>query len=106
MKTKAEGMEGDPRFLDEEEREIIESLNAAIDAGEFPPSNETATADKKAFWRKVVSNTEKRRAITLRLQIRDIERLKVMARRKGLPYQTYIASLLHQVANGDLVERE
>ena len=61
--------------------------------------------EKQAFWQQVVKNTEKRKAITLRLQNRDITRLKAIARRKGLPYQTFIASALHQLANGDLIER-
>lgn len=103
--NKLKHMQNDPDFLDSEEKDIIESLNAAIDAGEFLPSQEKEVDGKKTFWKQVVKNTEKRRAITLRLQARDIERLKALARRKGLPYQTYIASALHQLANGDLVER-
>ena len=106
MTTRLKGIEGDPEYFDEEERELIDSLNAAIDAGKLQPSTDDAIAEKKAFWRQAVKNAEKRRAITLRLQARDIERLKAMARRKGLPYQTYIASLLHQAANGDLIERD
>ncbi len=95
----------DPVFLDSEEQDIIESLNAAIDAGEVAASNKDDLIEKRAFWQQAVKNTEKRRAVTLRLQARDIDRLKVMARRKGLPYQTFIASTLHQLVNGDLVER-
>ena len=46
-----------------------------------------------------------RKAITLRLQQRDIERLKVIAGERGLPYQTLVSSVLHQFASGTLVER-
>ena len=103
--NKVKQIQNDPDFLDNEQQNMIESLNAAIDAGDFVPSQEKDVAEKKAFWKQAVINTEKRRAITLRLQARDIDRLKVLARRKGLPYQTFIASALHQLANGDLVER-
>jgi predicted DNA binding CopG/RHH family protein len=40
----------------------------------------------------------------LRLQERDIERLKVIARQRGLPYQTLVSSVLHQFAEGTLRE--
>ena len=94
-----------PDFIDDDERGVIESLNKAIDAGTFKVSPPQDRAEKSAFWEQIVEHTEKRKAITLRLQIRDIRRLKVIARRKGLPYQTFITSSLHQLANGDLVER-
>ncbi len=89
-------------YIDDEERGIIESLNKAIDEGVFNVSKSQDKEEKSIFWEQVVKNTEKRKAITLRLQNRDISRLKAIARRKGLPYQTFIASVLHQVANGDL----
>lgn len=91
-----------PTYIDDEERDIIESLNKAIDEGAFDVSKSQDKEEKSIFWEQVVNNTEKRKAITLRLQNRDISRLKAIARRKGLPYQTFIASVLHQVANGDL----
>jgi len=93
-----------PTYVDDEERDMIESLNQAIDTGTFKISSQDRE-EKQAFWQQVVKNTEKRKAITLRLQTRDITRLKAIARRKGLPYQTFIASALHQLANGDLIER-
>jgi len=92
----------DPTYLDTEEQEMMESLHQAIDAGEFTLSNQQSLEEKKVYWKQLVENAEKRKAITLRLQNRDIDRLKVMARKKGLPYQTFIASSLHQLANGDL----
>ncbi len=94
-----------PTYMDDEERDMIESLNQVIDSGTFKVSSPQNQSEKKAFWEQVVKNTEKRKAITLRLQNRDITRLKAIARRKGLPYQTFIASALHQLANGDLIER-
>jgi len=94
-----------PTYIDDEECDMIESLNQAIDTGTFKIAPQQHREEKQAFWQQVVKNTEKRKAITLRLQNRDITRLKVIARRKGLPYQTFIASALHQLANGDLIER-
>ena len=95
----------EPKYLDDDERNIIEDLNTAIDKGDFKISSPEEKQSKRDFWIQAVKNTEKRKAITLRLQNRDISRLKAIARRKGLPYQTFIASSLHQLANGDLIER-
>lgn len=92
-------------YLDDEEKDLIESYEAAIDAGLVVPKTEAELAPIREHWKQLVRNTEARQAITLRVQQRDIERLKVIALRKGLPYQTLVASVLHQFANGDLVER-
>ena len=92
-------------FLDEEEREFIESFEAALDSGALRPSPPEARAESSAKWQAMVEKAAVRKAITLRLQERDIERLKVIARQRGLPYQTLISSVLHQFANGTLVER-
>lgn len=36
------------------------------------------------------------KSVTIRLAARDIELAKEQAERKGLPYQTYLKSVLHQ----------
>jgi predicted DNA binding CopG/RHH family protein len=46
--------------------------------------------------------TPKARSVTIRLADADLELARKQAGRKGLPYQTYIRSLLHET----LVERE
>ncbi len=96
--------EKDPAFLDDEERDLIESFEAALDSGALLPSPPEARAKASAEWQAMVEKASVRKSITLRLQERDIERLKVIARRRGLPYQTLVSSVLHQFANGTLVE--
>ncbi len=90
--------------LDEGERDLIESFEAALERGALRPSPPEARAKASAEWRALVEQASARKAITLRLQARDIERLKVIARQRGLPYQTLVASVLHQFANGALVD--
>lgn len=96
--------EKNPAFLDDEERDIIESFEAALDSGALRPSSSENRAKASAEWRSLVKKASERKAITLRLQERDIERLKVIARQRGLPYQTLVSSVLHQFANGTLRE--
>ncbi|HQF30860.1 MAG TPA: hypothetical protein PLJ34_05380 [Hyphomicrobiales bacterium] len=93
-------------FLDHEEQELLEGIEAALDTGEIAPRSVEELAAVRDLWQDRVRQSNARKAITLRLQERDIERLKAIARRRGLPYQTLVASVLHQFANGDLVERQ
>ena len=92
-------------FFDEEERELIESFEAALEDGRIVPKSKAEVAALNARWQKELGLSADKKPVTLRLQERDITRLKGMAARKGLPYQTLISSVLHQFANGDLIER-
>ena len=92
-------------FLDDEEKEMIEDIEAALEDGRIVPKSKEEVAALNAKWQKELGLSADKKPVTLRLQERDITRLKGMAARKGLPYQTLISSVLHQFANGDLVER-
>ncbi|HBS25666.1 MAG TPA: hypothetical protein DD827_00830 [Gammaproteobacteria bacterium] len=52
-----------PSFIDDDERDVIESLNQAIDAGTFKVSPPQNREEKSAFWEQAVKNTEKRKAL-------------------------------------------
>jgi predicted DNA binding CopG/RHH family protein len=91
-------------FSDAEEKELIESFESALESGEVRASPDAHRAKAGAEWEAVVAKSSARKAITLRLQERDIERLKVIARQRGLPYQTLVSSVLHQFALGALRE--
>lgn len=83
--------------LDPEEIEILE----AQERGEFHslPKEEAEEEIKKAIA--AANNTiAKRSPITIRLPNADVWKLKDQARRDGLPYQTLIASVLHQYVEG------
>lgn len=96
----------EPPYLDDEEREIMEAFNTAVDKGEIQPPSEAERAAINAEWGVILKQSHERKAITLRLQNRDISRLKSMAKRRGIPYQTLVSSVLHQFANGDIIERQ
>ncbi len=97
-------MKYDPKLDDQnlspEEQELEEALEGAFAAGAIQAPTEEGLQASKTKWRLAMENTLRRRAITLRLQERDIGRLKVQAQELGLPYQTYLSSILHQVASG------
>jgi predicted DNA binding CopG/RHH family protein len=90
----------DAPFLDDEERAVIE----AAERGEFQPDPDRAA--RIAEWQAATSDTSRKRAITVRLQERDIQRIKAIALRKGMPYQTLVSSIIHQYASGTLKETD
>ena len=96
MMNPEKNIEYDAPFLDDEERKLIEQ---AEQGGEKIKSNAKAL---NAKWQGAVEKTLARRPITVRLQERDINRMKRIAKRKGLPYQTLISSVIHQFVEVEL----
>lgn len=79
----------------EEEQEILE----ALDKGALKRSK-TFRKDM-TFAKEAAKNFFKKDArLNIRITSNDLMHLKRKASYKGLPYQTFIASLLHQIAAG------
>jgi predicted DNA binding CopG/RHH family protein len=85
--------------IEPEEIELLES----IEKGEWKTTgnreDEIAKAKSAA-----VNYIRKDERITLRISSGDLALLKQKAAYKGLPYQTFIASVLHEYAAGHFVE--
>lgn len=97
MKTKKKTKQFNPynAKLDKEERELLESF----ERGEWKSINNLPQEMKRA--KEIAANTlRKDSRITLRISNSDLVRLKEKAAYKGLPYQTFIASVLHEYAAG------
>lgn len=85
--------------LDLEEQELLES----VERGEWKPVENSK--EEALFAKEAAANFLRKDArITLRLSSKDLESLKQKAAYKGLPYQTFIASVLHQYAAGHFGE--
>ena len=79
---------------DEEELEILEH----IESWKYKSiENKDKELEKFSFLAK--ENLSKRKTINIRPLESDIRKIKIMAIEKGLPYQTFINSVIHQVAN-------
>lgn len=57
---------------------------------------ELRTLDRKTLLARV-ARSKASKVISIRLPETDLERARLQAAKRGLPYQTYIKSLLHQV---------
>lgn len=84
-------------YYDEEEKELIDSMEAAINRDDFVPKS-VMTPELLATYREAARNTlnEGTTQVTLRLPRTDLTRLKAQAAREGIPYQTWIKSILHK----------
>ena len=90
--TKLDKRAFDP--LDEEERELMEA--AENDILESVPNPEQFESEAL----EAIKNTfEKKKKITINLFENDISIIKKQALKAGIPYQTYISSLIHRYAS-------
>ena len=85
--------------LTKEEQEILESF----ERDEWVPAKNLAT--RKAELMTYAKNTMKKdKRLNIRISERDLTELQRKAVSEGLPYQTYVASIIHKFVNGKLVE--
>ena len=65
-------------------------------------------ASKKTQQRvtRIISKANKKNRITLRLNNQTLESIKRKAQEEGLPYQTYISSILYKYANDRLMDEK
>lgn len=84
-------------FIDDEERELIESMEAAINKDDYVPVS-VMTPEMLVRHQQAARNTlnQERQRISLRVPRNDLTRLKAKAMREGIPYQTAINSLIHK----------
>jgi predicted DNA binding CopG/RHH family protein len=97
MKTNKKIKKFDPYAvkLDAEEQALLKSY----EKGEWKSVPNLAREMKLA--KEIATNTLRKDArITLRISNMDLVRLKEKAAYKGLPYQTFISSVLHEYAAG------
>lgn len=85
--------------LTKEEREIL----AGFEKGEWVPAKDQSK--RKAELMKYARNTLKKdRRLNIRISERDLTELQRKAVIEGLPYQTYLSSIIHKFLSGQLVE--
>ena len=91
-----------PKYkLDQEEQDILE----AFESGEIQPiSNAIEEIEKHKIYASATFKKDKR--INIRLTSRDLTMIQKLAMSEGIPYQTFIASILHKFADGRYMEKQ
>lgn len=85
--------------LTKEEKEILDSF----EKDEWEPVANLANRKKEliAYARNTL---RKDKRLNIRISERDLLELQKKAVNEGLPYQTYVSSIIHKFINGNLVE--
>jgi predicted DNA binding CopG/RHH family protein len=83
-----------------EEKEIIESFERDewIPVADFPKR-------KKELIGYARNTLKKDKRLNIRISERDLLELQRRAVEEGMPYQTYISSVIHKFINGTLMEK-
>ena len=100
MKSKAEKKSKKLPPLSEEELEILTSYEAE--------EWKSIGLNKKiisSYQKSASATLAKNKRINIRLNQLDLQSLQRKAFEEGLPYQTFISSLLHKFVTGKLVEK-
>ncbi|MCE3239081.1 MAG: hypothetical protein K0R24_2062 [Gammaproteobacteria bacterium] len=85
--------------LNQEEQNISDAIDQLIDKGKLKSVNNLK--EELTFAKEAAANYfRKDKRVNIRISSNDLARLKQKAAYKGLPYQTFIASVLHEYAAG------
>jgi predicted DNA binding CopG/RHH family protein len=84
--------------LTREEREVLR----AFQKGELKSVKDSA-AEKKQHTAYAKASLKKDHRLNIRISEQDLKAIQVKAMEEGLPYQTFIASVIHKVAHGRVV---
>jgi len=86
-------------YIDDDEREIIASLEADewISVADADINKAEATEIARSTMRKD-------RRMNVRISERDMRNLKIRAAEEGIPYQTLVTMVLHKYVTGQLTE--
>jgi predicted DNA binding CopG/RHH family protein len=85
--------------LTKEEKEILDSF----EKDEWVPVT-NLTKRKKELIAYARNTLRKDKRLNIRISERDLLELQKRAVNEGLPYQTYVSSIIHKFINGNLVE--
>ena len=83
--------------INKEEQDFLESF----ERGEWKSANnlKERKSDLKNYAR---TTMRKEKRVNIRISERDLKELQRKAVQEGLPYQTFISSILHKFINGNL----
>ena len=85
--------------LTEEEKEILDSF----ERGEWVPVKDLSKR-KRELIRYARNTLKKDKRLNIRISERDLNELQKKVVSEGLPYQTFVSSIIHKFVNGKLVE--
>jgi predicted DNA binding CopG/RHH family protein len=88
------------KYIDEEEKDLIEGIEAQAD--DLEPLLKSEQDRILARFQK--ASREGRKSVTLRIEGNDLKALRRLSEREGMPYQTLLGSIIHKYVTGSLVD--
>lgn len=86
------------------ENQVLDDEELAIErdvaAGHYAKTAELDTVREE--FKEAAESYRRKRPVTVRFQENDILRLKAMATKAGIPYQTLVSSIIHRYVTGQL----
>ena len=77
-----------------------------IENGDYISLPKDELEKEKVFLKQVAINTiekrKKKKSYNIRLFENDIENIKALALKEGLSYQTFLSSMVHKIATGQI----
>ncbi len=90
-------------YIDDEERELIESIEATPIKDFKRASPDIKKEIERAAQEYMRSQQTK---MNIRINRSDLEKIKERAAREGLKYQSFVKSVLHKYLTGQLIESD
>lgn len=91
----------DPKYIDSEEKNLIEGIKKVDTRGLKRPSKKLQSQVRKA----AKGYIEKESKMNIRIAPSELAQIKAKAEREGLKYQSLVKSVLHKYVTGQLVEK-
>lgn len=92
-----------PEYIDREEQELMEDLES-IDETQIPIPTGARQRELKQSARQELQKRQTK--MNIRIDEKELERIKAQASKEGLKYQTLVKSVLHKYVTGQLVDRD
>lgn len=89
-------------YIDNEEKELINSLDS-LDLKQIKTDDRNSRLLQKSAKEFVKKQETK---MNIRISAHELEKIKALAEKEGLKYQTFIKSILHKYITGQLVEEK
>ncbi len=86
--------------IDKDEKEILDS----VEKGEWRTIPEVEQESRR-YQKYARAAFRKDKRINIRISEKDLIKLQQRALKEGLPYQTYISSILHKFVSGQFMEK-
>jgi len=87
------------KFFDDEERELIESIENSYEKWVEVPNMKKELAAARLAARNTLAKNAR---VNIRMNSNDLRGLKAKAAAEGIPYQTLLSHLVHKYVSGEI----